>query len=510
MNHARPAGGVRRVCALAAGVLALAGGASAPAQLLPTAVRRATIFDGDKAIEDATLLVQGGKITAIGQKVDVPLLARKLSGRGKWVTPGLIDVWGRVAARLDEGSGEVLGSAADAFDAYARTEIEAALAQGVTAVYLPASCRDGVGGVGAVVRLMPEPQSDRVVASRAALHVALGIDPTQRPLQRARAAAQLKRAFQEAKDYRAAREDYEADLEEYEKKLKERAEGKSETGGEKHAGGPGGAARAADTETPAFGVNNAGDDDGLSDETKPDDPTQPRPRGRRPPAPSPEDLKRLEQLRGDARTGKSEAKDELKKPEEPPRDRRKERLLRAMDGELPVRVEAHLPEDILNALEIAEKFNLRLVIEGGSGAYLVAGKLAARDVAVVLGAPAVTMMYQGGARRYEVPDDARRLSDAGVRVYYGSGERGDAATLAVHAALRAARGADGAVCLHALTGGAAELLGVEKRIGRLDEGLAADFVVWSDHPLSPGARVERVFIDGTEVYTAPAAGEDEK
>lgn len=39
-------------------------------------------------------------------------------------------------------------------------------------------------------------------------------------------------------------------------------------------------------------------------------------------------------------------------------------------------------------------------------------------------------------------------------------------------------------------------------VGRLEEGLDADFVVWIDHPLSTkGARAERVFIDGAEYYS---------
>ncbi len=458
-------------------------------------------------------MVQGGKIVSIGKKIDVPLLARKLSGRGKWVTPGLIDVWSRLGARLEDGAGDVLADAADVFDPYARWEIEAALAQGVTAVYLPASARDGVGGVGAVVRLSPDPSSDRVVTSRAALHIALGNDPTQRPLQRVRSAMQIRKAFQDAQDYRTAREDYAADLEDYEKKLKERAGAKTD-GEERPTGGAGHPGRAADVAgalddgaLTADGATAVAADEPAAD--NPTDPTQPRPRGRRRTPPSPEELRRLEQLRGDGGGGKPEATDDLKKPEEPPRDRRKELLVKALDGDLPVRVEAHRPEDILNALDIAAAFNLRLIVEGATGAHLVAAKLAQREVSVVLGAPATSMLFQGGPRRFEVPDDARRLSDAGVAVFLGSGDGGETPCLALHAALRVARGAEADACLRAITADAATLLGVESRIGRLEAGMSADFVVWSDHPFSPGARVERVFIEGVEVYTAPAPGGEE-
>lgn len=48
-----------------------------------------TISDG--IIEKATILVEGGKIKAIGQNVEVPEDAEVLDLEGKWVTPGFID-----------------------------------------------------------------------------------------------------------------------------------------------------------------------------------------------------------------------------------------------------------------------------------------------------------------------------------------------------------------------------------------------------------------------------------
>ena len=37
--------------------------------------------------------------------------------------------------------------------------------------------------------------------------------------------------------------------------------------------------------------------------------------------------------------------------------------------------------------------------------------------------------------------------------------------------------------------------------GRLEESLDADFVVWTDHPLSTRAKADRVYIDGAEYYS---------
>src|SRR5689334_5977698 len=42
-------------------------------------------------IENGTVLIDGGKITAIGASVPLPVGARVIDAKGKWVTPGLIN-----------------------------------------------------------------------------------------------------------------------------------------------------------------------------------------------------------------------------------------------------------------------------------------------------------------------------------------------------------------------------------------------------------------------------------
>ena len=48
-----------------------------------------TVANG--TIEDGTLLIDNGKITAIGKDIAIPQGAEILDASGKWVTPGLID-----------------------------------------------------------------------------------------------------------------------------------------------------------------------------------------------------------------------------------------------------------------------------------------------------------------------------------------------------------------------------------------------------------------------------------
>lgn len=59
----------------------------------PTLIRGATVLIGDgQRLENADVLLRDGKIAAVGTQLRAPAGARIVDGRGKWVTPGIIDV----------------------------------------------------------------------------------------------------------------------------------------------------------------------------------------------------------------------------------------------------------------------------------------------------------------------------------------------------------------------------------------------------------------------------------
>lgn len=62
------------------------------ADAVPIAIVGASILDGTgKLIENGTVVVQDGKVVAVGRDVTVPDGAQRIEGRGKFVTPGIID-----------------------------------------------------------------------------------------------------------------------------------------------------------------------------------------------------------------------------------------------------------------------------------------------------------------------------------------------------------------------------------------------------------------------------------
>jgi imidazolonepropionase-like amidohydrolase len=59
---------------------------------VPTVIANVTIFDGKGGkLENGAVRFEGGKVVAIGQSVDTGG-ATVIDGRGKWVTPGIIDI----------------------------------------------------------------------------------------------------------------------------------------------------------------------------------------------------------------------------------------------------------------------------------------------------------------------------------------------------------------------------------------------------------------------------------
>ncbi|TXH75646.1 MAG: amidohydrolase [Lysobacteraceae bacterium] len=59
----------------------------------PVLIQGATVLTGTGTrLDGADVLMQGGKIVAVGADLDAPADALRVDGRGRWVTPGIIDV----------------------------------------------------------------------------------------------------------------------------------------------------------------------------------------------------------------------------------------------------------------------------------------------------------------------------------------------------------------------------------------------------------------------------------
>jgi imidazolonepropionase-like amidohydrolase len=172
-----------------------------------------------------------------------------------------------------------------------------------------------------------------------------------------------------------------------------------------------------------------------------------------------------------------------------------EALLPLIKGEVPMRACAHRAEDIMAAIRIAEEFELKLVIEYGTEAHLIADKLAERKIPVVLG-PSLMPRFRHEMNEKSF-DSARILMDAGVDVALTCDYPGlPIETLRVAAAMAIQYGLDEKRALKAITEVPAKILGVDARIGKIKKGYDGDLALFGGHPLDIRSKLEALVVDG--------------
>jgi imidazolonepropionase-like amidohydrolase len=209
-------------------VTALASPALAAAQQTPQiiVITGATIhtMGPQGTIQNGTLVIENGRIRAVGASVPVPASARRIDGRGKVVTPGLFDSFtqlglvevGAVEATVDSHSGDDQITAAfrvvDAFNPRSML-IPVNRIEGLTrAVTAPTPGKSLIAGQGAVIDLMGDlggPGSS-LVRSPVALFAALGEEGAGHAGgSRVNAMLLLREALHDALDYAANRKAFE-------------------------------------------------------------------------------------------------------------------------------------------------------------------------------------------------------------------------------------------------------------------------------------------------------------
>jgi len=174
-----------------------------------------------------------------------------------------------------------------------------------------------------------------------------------------------------------------------------------------------------------------------------------------------------------------------------------------------LRVAAGQGGEIRGALELAEAWGTRLVVDGADTADEMADALARQRASVVFHPPLFTSLPDLGPDWVPpAPDALRKLRDAGVSVALSPSVYGRWTWLLDAAAASTAYGLSDEEALTGVTSAAAEVLGVSDRVGSLAPGRDADFVVMHGHPLDSAASVEQVFIEGEVVWNRSARAEE--
>ena len=410
-------------------------------------IRGATILTGTGTrIDDGDVLLQSGRIAAVGRSLEAPTGADVIEARGRWVTPGLIDVHSHLGVYPSPGINAHRdgNEATDPVTSNVWAEhsiwpqdpgFEAALQGGVTTLQILPGSANLIGGRGVTVKNVSATtyQAMKFPGAPQSLKMACGENPkrvyggrTRTPSTRMANVAGFRQAFADAQDYVEQWKEYEAELAAY-----ERNTGKK---------------------------SKPGDDE--ADEVPP-------------------------------------------KP--PKRDLRLETLAEVMRGEILVHNHCYRADEMAVMLDVASEFGFRIsAFHHGVEAYKVADRLAAEGVCGALWADwwgFKMEAFDGIQENIALVD----YPQGGCAIVHSDSEEGiqrlnQEAAKAMTRGVRAGLEIPPERAIRWVTSNPARSLGIAEQTGAIEPGKMADVVIWSRDPFSVYALPDRVYIDGTLRY----------
>ena len=183
----------------------------------------------------------------------------------------------------------------------------------------------------------------------------------------------------------------------------------------------------------------------------------------------------------------------------PPRDLALEALAEALDGRRVVHFHTHRHDDILTAVRLSKEFGFRVVLHHVSEAWKVADEIARARV------PSSIIMIEAPGGKLEAMDvsltNGAALERAGALTGLHTDDYITDSRLFLRSAALAVRaGMTREGALRALTIAGAEMLDLKDRVGSLEAGKDADFIVLSGDPLSTYTQVLETWVEGVRVF----------
>jgi len=182
-------------------------------------------------------------------------------------------------------------------------------------------------------------------------------------------------------------------------------------------------------------------------------------------------------------------------------DPRREPMARLLKGVTPAFVHCPTASDVHRAIELADTYKFRMKLVLGRDGWKAAGEIAKRKLEVVL-APELAYWETDE----ETHEEVRRIaavpfSKAGVKFAFQTDPLSLGASLLWYQAATAVKhGLPRAEALKAVTLWPAEILGISERLGSIEKGKDATFVLLTGDPLDAQSWVDQVWIDGKPAY----------
>jgi len=183
----------------------------------------------------------------------------------------------------------------------------------------------------------------------------------------------------------------------------------------------------------------------------------------------------------------------------PPRDLAMEALVEVLDGKRTVHFHTHRHNDIMTAIRIAKEFGFRPVLHHVSDGWMVADEIAKAGFAASI------IMIDSPGGKIETLDTSFKtgaaLERAGALVGFHTDDYITDSRLFLRSAGLAVRaGMSREKALYGVTMANARMLNLQDRIGSLEAGKDADFIVLSGDPLSVYTHVLETHIEGVKVF----------
>ncbi len=419
-------------------------------------IRNATVFDGlGGMIERGAVLIQGGKISAIGSEaaMTMPAGIKTIDAAGKWLTPGIVDIHSHLGAYPspgieahqdgNEASGPVTAEVWVEHSIWPHDPgFTRAMAGGVTAMQILPGSANLFGGRGVIIKNVPgrTAQDMKFPGAPYTLKMACGENPKRvygygsgrfpggAPFTRMGNVAGYRDAWQQATEYKRKWDKYDADFDAWEKKAKSPA--------------------------PADGE-------------KKEDPKDP--------------------------------------PNAPDRNLELDTLMGVLDGEILVQQHCYRADEMAQIIDLSKEFGYKIsAFHHGVEAYKIADMLGANGICGALWADwwgFKAEAYDGIRENIPLVHKAKNgcaivhSDDA-----YGIQRLNQEAAKALADGNKAGLNISKAEAWTWLSRNPAKALGILDKTGTLEPGKNADVVIWSGDPFSSYTRADLVFVDGAVTW----------
>ena len=183
----------------------------------------------------------------------------------------------------------------------------------------------------------------------------------------------------------------------------------------------------------------------------------------------------------------------------PPRDLAMEALVEVLDKKRVIHFHTHRSDDIMTVLRLQKEFGFRVVLHHVSEGWKVADEIAKAGI------PASIILIDSPGGKLETTDIKLEagaiLEKAGVLTGFHTDDNiTDSRWFLRMPALAVRAGMSREKALYAVTMANAKILDLQDRVGSLESGKDADFIILSGDPLSVYTHVLETWVEGKKVF----------